>query len=296
MLGRKIILEAEQEREEFWLKTEEAPEDSLHFLNQSFLYEHRDHLCMELTINGEPIFLRSGIIIDQKFMDKEDTSRRDRQPYMLKSNCAFLQLNCTAYMNQKEGVLVKRKIVAIASRLFVLMDEFYAVGLHTYEQMFQFPKNGRLSISSNRVHYEGEKVCTDMYYMSGNMSTDGSIRIVPGGLEVGPGERRDAVLVTREGSSFRSLLSVIHCYDKEAGGGGLEVRKLVPESFKGGTMNDQQVEALEITLGEKRYIVSISHLDVLENADLFRVGDCNGFGNVLVFDAASEEKRPIVLR
>jgi len=102
-------------------------------------------------------------------------------------------------------------------------------------------------------------------------------------------------MITREGTSFRSLLSVIYCYDKSEIG-GLEVRKLVPESFKGGTMNDQQVEALELTLAEKRYIVSISHLDVLDNADLFRVGDCNGFGNVLVFDAASEEKRPIVLR
>lgn len=295
MLVRKITLEAEQEKEEFWLKAEGTPEDSLHFMNQSFLHEHRDHLPIELTINGEPIILRSGILVDHKFMDKEDSSRREKQPYSLKNNCAFMQLNCTAYMNQKEGVLIKRKLIAIGSRMFILMDEFYAVGNHVYEQVFQFPKDGGAIVLANRVHYEGEKTCVDMHYMSGNMTTDGSISLIPGGIETGGSEGKDAVSVKKEGSAFRSLLSVIYCYDKGEIS-GLEVRKLVPESFKGGTMNDQQVEALEITIGKKRYIVSISHLDVLENPDLFRVGDCTGFGNVLVFEASSEEKRPIVLR
>lgn len=297
MLARTITLEAMQENEEFMLKAEGMPEDSLHFTNQSFLYDHRDHLYMELTINGEPILLRSGIIIDRQYMDKEDTSKRERQPYALKSNCAFMQLNCTAYMNQKEGILAKRKIIAIGSRLFVLMDEFYPVGVHIYEQIFQFSRLGGVSISGNRIHFEGETVCVDMHYMSGDMSSDGSISMVPGGRKIGEEKFTDVVSVRKEGGSFRSLLSVIHCYEKGVTP-GIELRKLVPESFKKGTMNDQQVEALEITLGEKRYIVSISHLDVLENAsaDLFRVGDCNGFGNVLVFDASSEEKRAIVLR
>lgn len=297
MLARTITLEAIRENEEFMLKAEGMPEDSMHFTNQSFLYDHRDHLCMELTIHGEPILLRSGIIIDKQYMDKEDTSRRERQPYALKENCAFMQLNCTAYMNQKEGVLAKRKIMAIGSRLFILMDEFYAVGAHIYEQMFQFARLKGVSISGNRIHYEGEKACIDIQYMSGDMSSDGSISMVPGGMKTEDGKLTDAVSVKKEGTSFRSLLSVIYCYEKGVTP-NIEIRKLVPESFKKGTMNDQQVEALEITLGEQRYIASISHLDVLENAsaDLFRVGDCNGFGNVLVFNAASQEKRPIVLR
>ncbi len=295
MLARTITLEAMQEKEEFILKTEETPEDRMHFKNQSFLYDHRDHLCVELTINGEAIFLRSGILIDRQYMDKEDTSKRERQPYLLKENCAFMQLNCTAYMNQKEGVLAKRKIIAIGSKLFILMDEFYPVGIHTYEQIFQFSRKKAVMISGNRVHYEGEKICMDMYYMSGDMTTDGSISMIPGGMSTGEGTITDAISVRKEGGAFRSLLSVLHCYEKGMTH-SIEIRKLVPESFKRGTMNDQQVEALEITMGEKRIIVSISHLDVLENADLFRVGDCNGFGNVLVFDASSEEKKPIVLR
>ena len=91
MLARTITLEAMQEKEEFILKTEETPEDRMHFKNQSFLYDHRDHLCVELTINGEAIFLRSGILIDRQYMDKEDTSKRERQPYLLKENCAFIR-------------------------------------------------------------------------------------------------------------------------------------------------------------------------------------------------------------
>jgi len=292
---RTIMLEMEPEKEEVMLKSEGEPEDKLHFLNQSFLYDHRDHLCVELTINGEPIFLRSGIIVDKQYMDKEDTTKREQHPFVLKNNCAFMQMSCTSYMNQKEGVLVKRKIIAIGSRLYVLMDEFYAVGIHVYEQLFQFPKNTKVIISPNHVHIENKKSCVEMHYMSGDMSTNGSISMVPGGIDAGKGEKTPALTVRKEGSSFRSLLSVIYCYDK-GGPGNMEVRKLVPESFKGGTMNDQQVEALEITIGEKRYIVSISHLDVLDSADLFRVGDCNGFGNVLVFDASSEERRAIVLK
>ncbi len=295
MLARTIILEEMQENEEFMLKAEGTPEDSMHFKNQSFLYDHRDHLCVELTVNGEVIFLRSGIRIDRQYMDKEDTSRRERQPYALKANCAFMQLNCTAYMNQKEGVLAKRKIIAIGSQLFILMDEFYPVGIHVYEQIFQFSRKKAVTISANRVHYEGENVCMDMHYMSGDMTTDGSISMIQDGMDAGGGVMTDAISVRKEGGAFRSLLSVIHCYDKGLTP-SIEIRKLVPESFKRGTMNDQQVEALEITMGEKRYIVSISHLDVLESADLFRVGDCNGFGNVLVFDASSLEKKPIVLR
>ncbi len=295
MPARTITLEEMQENEEFMLRAEGTPEDSLHFKNQSFLYDHRDHLCVELTISGEPIFLRSGIRIDRQYMDKEDTSRREKQPYALKENCAFMQLNCTAYMNQKEGVLAKRKIIAIGSRLFILMDEFYPVGIHMYEQIFQFSKSNAVLISGNHIHYEGEKICMDMHYMSGDMSSDGSISMIQGGLDAGGGVMTDAVSVKKEGGAFRSLLSVLHCYEKGPAP-GIEIRKLVPESFKKGTMNDQQVEALEITMGEKRYIVSISHLDVLESADLFRVGDCNGFGNVLFFEASSEEKRPIVLR
>lgn len=299
MLAKTITLEALQENEQFLVKTEEEEitEDHLYFTHQSFLYDHRDHLCVELTINGEPIFLRSGIIVDGQYMDKEDTSKRERQPYALKNNCAFMQLNCTAYMNQKEGVLAKRKIIALGSRLYVLMDEFYAVGTHIYEQRFQFSQLKAASISGNRIHFEGKRACMDMYYLSGDMSSNGSISMVPGGAKTREGKVTDMISVKKEGGAFRSLLSVLHCYEKGTIP-GIELRKLVPESFKKGTMNDQQVEALEITLGAKRIIVSISHLDVLEStsADLFRVGDCNGFGNVLVFDASSQERRPIVLR
>lgn len=295
MFTKNIVLEADQEKEEYWLRAEGEPEDVLHFSNQVLKSVHRSHLCMELTVNGEPIILQSGVIVDRKYMDKEDTNKRDKQPYALKENCAYMQHNCTAYMNQKEGALVKRKMIAIGSRLYVVMDEFYVVGLHECGQYFQFPSDGTLSFSNNVVHYRGQKTCADIHYMSGNVITDSTIRMVPSTMNELDGNVRDTILITREGSALRTMVSVVYCYDRQSTT-AIEIHKLVPESFKSGTMNDQQVEAFEITVGTERYIVAISHLDVLDNADLFRMGDCSGYGNALVFHASTEEKKPIRLR
>ena len=51
-------------------------------------------------------------------------------------------------MDMEQGVFVNRKILYIKPDLYVIMDEMYTGGAHTYEQYWHFSERGELSLGA----------------------------------------------------------------------------------------------------------------------------------------------------
>lgn len=108
-------------------------------------------------------------------------------------------------------------------------------------------------------------------------------------------ENRPAITVSQEKKGFASFLTVIQGSEK----GKLlpcKVQRLpVKSALKGIFHPFSMAEGVKICLGEKEYVVIISHQEVNSPTDLEEVDGCMGYGNVIVFDKEKGDKIGVVL-
>ncbi len=216
---------------------------------------------------------------------------------------AVLVRSCPAGLYKYEnGVLVKRRVISIGSRTFIISDEFYAVGIHDYRMMYRFHSDGSIVINGKDVMYNGKDVVLQMHFLGdveGGSSGIGKLQLKSDNPYEAI-EKSDTLIVNMKGTAFKSMVTILHANVVDSSGrlqDKLEFRKLVCESvFQGVSISDSEAEALELVIGSKSYIVIIGRNDIYGKKDMVRAGDCTGFGNVMVFDTSVEGNPFIILK
>lgn len=271
---------------------------------------HSDKLHMDLVIHGEDVLMDAGrynyvagpdrfefkdpeahntITVDGKAFtvckDSWECSKLSlpmNQKFTLLDTCEFAQGAHAGYMDLENGVLVNRKVIYIKPELYVIADELYTGGRHSYESYFHFNNEGRLSLNGKRAVYQGKKARADFYFVTeGCKITAKKTRI---SRNYNQAEENETLVVSKETEGFCSMLTVID--GKEAGDAGeIKVEKIpVHSEFRKVTHPDSWAEALRIQKGDKTYVVIICHQEVNTPTDQTEADGCMGYGNVLVFD------------
>ncbi len=313
---------------------------------------HSDQLHVDLVINGEDVLTDSGrynyvagpdryefknpeahntITVDGKmFTVCHDSWRCSKlsQPVNRTHNFGekyeFVQGGHLGYM-ENEGVFVNRKIIHIKPDIYIICDEMYTNGEHTYQQYFNFnnygttvltaaggeltnvelaqdcPTRESIEFRENIVHPEvkaakavftGSKGETELYFMApGLKSTVHSSRI---SRNYNQTEERPTVCNEFSGKGFCSAFTVV--YAKNGSDDKLQIKKLPVKSvFNKEIHPSYYAEALQLTVGERDYVVIVCHQEVNSPTDQTGAADCMGFGNVQVFDRNKERQPGTVL-
>ena len=194
----------------------------------------------------------------------------------------------TAYMKgSADGVLVNRRVIFLKPDIIVVADEFYTCGAHSYNQFFHFGAAGALEGGGGRYTYKSNRLKAEMVFMANGLAS-----------ETGPSqfsrhynlrEQNTMITTSFKGEGFTSAFSVFSLSDPGSAG-RLEVTKLpVTSNFKGITFEDSQIEALNISVGERRYTVVVAHEEYATPTDTFLADGCMGFGSCVVFDRTAGE-------
>lgn len=192
------------------------------------------------------------------------------------------------YTALPDGVYLNRRVIYVKPDILILADEFYTSGSHQYNQFFHFGERGILTQESQGCWtYMGDNTRAQMHIVSlGIRSHVMDTRISRHYNELTPAKGIESEF-TAEGSGC--VYTVLGISDR-GGDSELFVEKLpVYSNFKHIQFRDEEIEALEIHLGEQRCIMVIAHREYASPTDTFLAGGCTGFGSAVVFDLTNGE-------
>lgn len=271
---------------------------------------HSDKLHIDLVIGGEDVLMDAGrytyvsgeerfefkdpmahntCTVDEKLFtickDSWECSKLSqpvKQRFETGMQYEYVSGGHLGYMDLDNGVFVNRKIVHIKPEIYIIFDEFYTGGEHTYQQYFHFNENGEVSLQGNHVTYLGENIRSDLYFLSDGVKSEKRLSRISRHYNLA--ETNTCVKNTIKGKGFTSLITVIHGGEKEA----LEpitIEKLpVRSALKNIEYPSFMAEAVKIDIRDTTYIIVVCHQEVNSPTDLVLVDDCYGFGNVIVFN------------
>lgn len=277
---------------------------------------HSDQLHFDLFSRGEDILIDAGrfTYVDKperyEFKDPSahNTSTVDNQKFCVCQDSWGCSKLCRA-VNQKfantekygyvegghlgyydletGGVFVNRRIIYIKPDIYVIADEFYAGGSHTYQQYFHFNNHGTVSGKDSCYRYESEKNSVSLQIVGGCHSCS----LIPTRLSRHYNQAEDnlTLMAETQGNGFTSVFTVI-ALNPAGSTEQVTVEKLpVSSNFKNIIFEDKLIEALNITKGTQKYTVVVAHQEYASPTDTFCADGCTGFGNVVVFNRSAGE-------
>lgn len=282
-------------------------------------HAHADQLHVDLFANGEDILVDAGryTYVDKperyefKRADAHNTITVDDQDFLVSIDAwSYAKLSHAPFhrMIMEEsygyfeganlgygdlpggGVLILRKVVVLKPDLYLLADELYTTGEHTYHQYFHFHSAGRVSAFHDRdFQYGSQKNTVQLCLLGGDIR--GEVTNTRVSRHYNQLEQNQTVKTTFSGKGFVSAYSLVSVNPAERLE-PVEFQRLpVTDTASGKPFQEEQIEGFAIRKGKQNYTVVIAHGDYLPGVGSFTVNGCIGLGHVVVFDRTAGESR-----
>lgn len=218
-------------------------------------------------------------------------------------NITFLESGHLGYLS--EGVYVRRKVLALGTDIFILMDELFGKEEHNFEQLFHFSPEGKISLNEGRATYEEEQVKAEFHFLSCGCRVEKHPCKIS--RHYNQLEDSEKIIVSRKAKGNTSLLTVITSlypafahFGKQVGECEQEkyqVKKIpVMSAASGRKLTDKEAEGVCIYGNGVAYEVIITHQEAGGTYDYISAGGVKGLGEVMVCDLQSEDKKTLVLK
>lgn len=198
----------------------------------------------------------------------------------------FIQCGHLGYM--EKGVFVNRKIIAIGTKAYLIADEFFGVGNHTYRQHFHLPVNKTAEKSGeNSFLVTGEQYQVKICCLSEDVRMESEEFGVSRHYNtVEPGEM---VSFAKTISGNGCMMTVILC-EKDA-----ECERVFVEADMGSrTLSDREADGICVKIGGKTYAAVIAHADTGGGCQLIGCMGKSGIGRVMIAEVQQEEHMTVL--
>lgn len=261
---------------------------------------HFDKLHLDLVLDGEDILIDPG---RYTYVDGEERRRLksarahnsvtvDGNEYTTcldswevrglypagKGSCCrkgdYTLITCSHLGYIQNGVQVERRVLAIGTRIYLIMDTCYGAGVHTLEQHFHVAPELEFSGREDGFSLTGKRCKTELICPS----EDAEVTEEAFGISRHYNQMELGKLVTvkREGENTVSILTAVVCRDKkmkEPVHVSL-VPVVAPVSKR--ILDQSEAEAIEICCGKDRFLVVNAHVEA--GADCEYIGACGSYG------------------
>lgn len=284
---------------------------------------HSDKLHVDLCVGGEDVLTDAGrytyvvdsgrfefkdptahntITVDDKFFtvckDSWECSKLC-QPvkgqFRFTDSYEYVQGGHLGYA--EDGVFINRKIVYIKPDIYLIMDEMYTGGAHTYRQYWNFSERGQVRLegaNQSCTVFQGNKARADFYFLT--PGTEPELYEGKIARHYNRYEKRQGICVKYQAEGFASLLTVIHAAPDGKQEPILVEKIPVNSALKGIQYPDSMAEAVKISCHGTEYVVIFCHQEVNSPTDLEEADGCMGYGNVIVFDKKKDVLAGTVLQ
>ncbi|MDR2900146.1 MAG: heparinase II/III family protein [Treponema sp.] len=268
---------------------------------------HADLLHIDLFAHGKDILIDSGrfsyvdsairhelkspaahntITVDGKDFsvyknswDYSKISMPIKGEYFFAEQCGFISGGHLGYL--QEGVFVFRKVVQAAPGLFIIFDELYAEGNHTYTQHFHFNNEGEVMLDGSSARYEGKSAHAKLIVLTPDANL--SLIDVPLSRTYNELEQGRCLRVDCKEEGFAGLVTVISTAPVNS---ALNVTaELIPVTLtrNGETVPNKKAQAVKINKENDEYTVICLHEEIISEVGLIEANGHKGYGKVMVF-------------
>lgn len=202
--------------------------------------------------------------------------------YFFGSIAEFISGGHLGYYDLKNGsVYVNRKIVFIKPNLYIICDEFYGSGNHTYEQYFHFNNEGKVCLNSGGVSYNGRRTKAEVCFINQELQSElhgSALSRRYNDLEQGPCVK---TILCKKG--FVSLITVL-CTAAAEETINFSAEE-IPVHLKrtGELLAKQQAQAVQIIKNGKKSVAVFCHQEVIAEVGFIEAGGYKGYGKTMVF-------------
>lgn len=275
---------------------------------------HCDKLHFDLMINGEDVFVDPGRFT---YVDSEDRARLksarghnvltvDGEEYTQylgswsvkglnpavnggacqKGEYTFIQCGHLGYADK--GIFVNRKILAVGTKAYIIADEFYGEGTHTYRQHFHTATGKTLKITGNNTF----TVTGRDYQVKVCCLSDGvSLKAEEFGVsrhynQMEPGEM---LTFERTAEGNGCMVTVILCEEQA------ECMKIpAVAGMNGRELTGSEADAVCLKLDGKTYAALIAHVETGEDCEYIGCMERFGLGRVMICNTENEETMTVL--
>lgn len=216
----------------------------------------------------------------------EGTAPAFRQSWKQKEGFTYVQGGHGGYLQEgMGGVYINRKVLAIGTGLYIIADEFYGTGEHTFQQRYHFHPEGKAQLAGDGLsaHYTGQGIEADLIFGCGE-GTGASLEECKISRNYNQMETGQALTVFRKKQGFCCLISVI-AGGKKGGYVRPEVSFLpVSAPARGIILTEEDAHGVRIRWQGKTYVVLIGHRDIAGANEMLAADGCMGLGSVIIFE------------
>lgn len=286
------------------------------FFKNGFLgsgHGHCDLLHLELFSRGNPILVDSGrytyredtpdrqkfkaaaahntLLVDGKECIIQDgswgnkrTATAIKRPAVVNERVCYLQGAHMGYMDQ--GILVNRKILYIKPDIWVITDEGFGVGTHTYQQHFHFVRD-QVEICGREIRYTDEKQVFTMSVMQNSRIRKEEAELSPG-YNTKYRSARVVIETDGDGDTSMTVVGMPECPGRTVR------RELVFDMYRK-PVSDEFVTCIKIASEEEEWIVFTNHKEEDGRRQIYVIDEHLIYARTAVFHRKQDTTETYVL-
>lgn len=206
----------------------------------------------------------------------------------------YTLIECSHLGYMENGIYVERRILAIGTRIYLILDTCYADGIHTLEQHFHpSPELGMILtdrgfvLEGNRSHVEficvtdGVSVTKEEFGISRHYN-----QMEPAGM----------VTIQAQGQGTISMMTAVICQEKDKAAPVCAKKVPVTAPVSKRILEDREAEGVVIQYGSQSYLVVHAHVEAGADCEYIGAQGSYGLGRVMVTDERAAEPEPVVLK
>lgn len=280
---------------------------------------HFDKLHLDLTVGGEDFLIDPGryTYVDGRERRELKGSRShnsllvDRNDYSTcldawdvaglplpvngsccrKAPYTLIQCGHLGYIGQ--GIFLNRRILAIGTKLILVMDEAYGAGTHTYEQNFHIPRSISLKPAAQGRMLAGQEYDVWVCCLTAGVEiteSDCSISRYYHQMEKG---RTLSFRLTADGNAgiITAFIGAERRDKKKVAVTSVKIESPVTKRV----LKSTEAEGVLVQYGEESHLVVTAHADAGSDCEYIGACGCYGLGRVMAADLNQQEPEMKVL-
>ena len=206
-----------------------------------------------------------------------------------KGKYGFAECGHLGYIDR--GVYVERRVLAIGTRIYAVMDTCYGSGEHTLTQHFHPALNQKVTVRENGFVLEGEKSRAEFFCISGQEgSTALEKESFPVSLHYNQIENGTMVSCKKQGTGVFGMITVIVCSDLTEGEENV-LAEAVPamSAMTGKPLSSHEADGVRIQAQGHTWLVVNAHVEAGSTCEYIGAEGSFGLGRVMIAEDDEED-------
>lgn len=281
---------------------------------------HFDKLHLDLVVAGEEILtdpgrytyvdgearrrLKSARAHNSLTVDGEEYTRcldswgvKGLMPAVTGNCCRkgdYTLIECSHLGYMENGIYVERRILAIGTRIYLILDTCYAEGSHTLEQHFHPSPELGMTLTDRGFVLEGNKSQVEFICVTGGVN----VTKEEFGISRHYNQMEPASMVTiqAQGKGTISMMTAVICQEKDRAAAVRAEKIPVTAPVSKRILEDREAEGVVLRYGSHAYLVVNAHVEAGADCEYIGAQGSYGLGRVMVTDESADEPEPVVMK